>query len=158
MYDPEQSHTSNRSVTLTKPQNERLTEDLAYAREALEFLETFTLQKIQNPDQREDWTLRLSRVPRWKLRKLTDFTGRLQDIWKFFDELRQAPEVYKPLELPEPKRHDDVGQLCRLYIDTILDARATTDDKDWIERIWVFEMHDRFPQVKGIQCERKGNR
>ncbi len=155
MYDPEQSPSRSRSVTPTPTQNEKRLNSLAYAQEVLEQLEHQTLQAITNPETRAFWLEKLSQIPKWKLLKLSDFSGRLEQVWKFFDDLKQPPHQDIPeylRQLPEGKT--EVGKRTIAYLDVIY-SDAASNVKDDAEREWVSFMRSRGHNF--VRCQRKGN-
>ena len=157
--DPEENHLQTRSEQSTMTQNERQQVSLDFAAEVLDQLEKFTLQKITDGETRADWIERLSRVHRWRLLRLSSFTGRLEQVWKFFEDQKQdyrtgyLDNFIK--SLPEPKT--GIGKDCMEYINKITkEEYAHSPAGDQLEREFVNAMRLKYPSVTWA-CRRPGN-
>lgn len=91
------------------PKSER-EKSLEYAEEVLDTLLRFSSPPLESKswsddewtEWRKDWIRRLSSVPIWKLKKLGDFTSPwINEVWHFFDTLRQEPEYYQEPTIPQ---------------------------------------------------------
>ena len=72
----------------TNPHNQGLNVSLEYAAGVLEFLESFTREKLKDEESKH-WMARLTKYPKWKLVKLDNYTGRLNNgVFQFLDELK----------------------------------------------------------------------
>lgn len=128
---------------------------LELAEQALDFLLTFTQGRL-NGEERKQWIARLSTVPSWKMKRLADFSsGYMRDIWKFFDELKQPPETYQPLALPEPERAG-IAQDVLAHVKKIL-GPGSKEQKDKWERDGIAVLRKKHPHLKWW-CGRGGNR
>ena len=124
---------------------------LDYADQAMEYLQLFTRTEMQ-PEDRAKWVQRLSTVPAWKLKKLDEFTSPfINEVWKFFDELRQLPfEMPDYLKkLPQPK--SNVGKDCLEYVRKLTSFGKSTAEQeaaDRLEREFILEMKKKYPHLK----------
>lgn len=127
---------------------------LAYAEEVLDFLLTFTQTQL-NGEDRERWIIRLSTVPPWKFQKLGEFTSPyLNEVWKFFDEFKQAPEAYKAPALPEPK--STIAKDALAHIKKIT-GEGSRESKDQWEREGIAALRKKYP-AHAWTCGRAGNK
>lgn len=152
----DENHLPSKSENTTSESRTKPTVSLEFAREALDNLETFTTQKIANPEDRAKWIARLSTVPKWKLLSISDFSGHLGDVWKFFDTLPVPLPNAKDFEiksLPEP--------MSNIAIDTVEHYRkmcAATPEIPFTlaehEQKWAVEiaglqvLHAKYPRGK----------
>jgi len=87
--------------TLPRNENRNVNQDSTkYVLEVIEFLETFTGKQL-SVSETVHWKDRLLTYPKWKLLKLHEYTGGLNnDVFKYLDGLIQEPQSLP--RLPEP--------------------------------------------------------
>ncbi len=128
-------------------------EERDYLVGVIEFLETFTQKKL-NDLEASAWMARLSKYPRWKLGKLVDYTGGLDNrVFEYLDSLRR-PETMPEYLRQLPEANSDVGKRTIAYLDVIY-SDAAANVKDQAEREWVEFMRSRGHNF--VRCQRKGN-
>ena len=107
------------------------------------------------PKERLQALLKLSQVPRWKLLRIVEFSSPfMNEIWKFFDELRLVPETYVAPALEEPK--SGIAADCRKYTDRLLGDKLSNTEKDKLELDFVTAMREKYPRLRWT-CGRKAN-
>lgn len=128
---------------------------LAYAEEVLDFLLTFTQTQL-NSEDRERWIIRLSTVPAWKFQKLGEFTSPyLNEVWKFFDELRPASTVFHaPKALPAPT--SSIGKDVLAHVEKIM-GNGSKEQKDQWEREGITALRKKYP-AHTWTCGRSANK
>ena len=94
----------------------------------------------------------------WRIQKLSDFTGRLEQVWKYLEEQRPDYNTGILMNLKAlPEANSDFGRECREYAMRIsTDEYAHTPEGDKLEREHVERMNKKYPNAK-LVCVRKGN-
>jgi hypothetical protein len=135
----------------TKRIEQKQSVSLSYATQVLEYLLIFTRAEMLGPD-RTLWIERLSKVPVWKLKRLDEFTSPfINEVWKFFYELRQLPPEMPDYlkKLPEPK--SNVGKNCLEYVRKLTSFGKSTAEQEaanHLEQEFVVAMKKKYPHLK----------
>lgn len=136
--------------------------DLEYLEGALEWLMRFTRAQL-NAEDRESYLMRLATYPKSKLLMLTDFNGRLSEVWKFLDDVRIQPErIESPREeigysqkQLEHNPRKEMAKDCFAYIKRLFGTEEVKE-QDQIEREFVLAMREKYPAYTWI-ATRKTN-
>jgi hypothetical protein len=84
------------------------------------------------------------------LRRLDEFTSPfINEVWKFFDELRIPPTYYEAPALPEPQT--GIARDCCEYVKTItsFDKNKTGQEAaDKCEREFIAAMRKKYPHLR----------
>lgn len=144
--DQDHDHLQTRSENVMSGQSERQTISLELAKNVLEDLEAFTLQKVSDVEVRAKWIIRLSRVQQWRLQKLNSFTGRLEQVWKFLDEVRADPERPSEDQVLLP-RYD--RQFAKDFMEYMVKSTAPGMERNGEEhKRLIKEFRDKYPDCQ----------
>jgi hypothetical protein len=128
-----------------------------YVAGILLWLESFCQHQLQG-EEIQIWSSRLKNYPKWKLSKMSEYTGRMNnDVFKYLDDMRGHKIDSTPQLPPAPEpKSQKLGHIVLAYVKR-LNMLGTIEEKLKCELEFMTTMRKRYPHVTW-DCGMKGNK